>query len=167
MNKIILLVISFTLLSSCGGGGSNNDDPTSPLIGVWITESCDIQFENIWIKGIYEFTSSGEINYERKAYEDSNCITLIDPSRYIYGFPYTATYQDLGEQTLIEGIAGNNIAIEITDITNNKTSANGYYTIRNNTLCLSSYFIFNSSGYSVNEAGVENIDFGTCIVKEI
>ncbi len=157
----LIIILCLGLLTSC----KNNNDNNLSIVGIWKTQSCEIQSGNIWIKGVYEFAPEGEINYERDAYVDSDCVTLIDPSRYIYGFPYSAVYQDLGEATLMEGVDGNRVSIEIIGPTNSRTAAEGFYTISINSLCLSKVFIFDADGYSINEAGEVAIDFDACLVK--
>ena len=80
MCKVLVIILCLGVLASCKG----SSDGAPGLIGSWKTTSCDMQLSNVWIKGVYEFASDGNIKYERKAYEDSDCITTIDPSRYIY-----------------------------------------------------------------------------------
>ncbi|MCG8014229.1 MAG: hypothetical protein JAY64_21360 [Candidatus Thiodiazotropha weberae] len=81
MQKSLLFSMAFTfaLLNGCNDdNNSENRTEQSPLVGLWVTESCEhVEQEEsnttqIWAKGSYEFTSFGAIYMEPKAYYDSD-----------------------------------------------------------------------------------------------
>lgn len=165
MNKLNLLAIILTMLSGCGGGDSNN---TSPLIGIWITESCEQAsdnngtLQNIWLKGLFEFTNQGKILIGNEIYSDSNCITQTNNTPLTEVIP--VTYQDHGSQTLQEGIEGGGLLIE-TGTGNQILSIDAFYTINNNSLCFSDVFTFEALGFGASEARTIAIDFDNCLTR--
>jgi len=163
MNKMIILVLSLILLSGCGGGDSNNTDTTSSLVGVWVTESCEQAsdsngtLQNIWIKGLYEFTNQGKVLLGKELYLDSNCITISStqtPAEQITPI----TYKDQGSRLLQEGINGGGL-----QISNQSLSIDAFYTINNNSLCFSDAFTFEALKFGISQSGTDAIDFNKCL----
>ncbi|MDH5446841.1 MAG: hypothetical protein OEY52_14925 [Gammaproteobacteria bacterium] len=169
MNISILLVISLIILSGCGSGDTNNTQPSTPLLGVWVTESCEQISDknevpqNIWFKGLYEFTDQGKILLGAEQYSDSNCITH-SKTRTPAEVNVPITYQDHGPQTLQEGINGGGLLIEIGE-GDQLISTDAFYTIQNNSLCFSDAFTFEALKFSNSGPGTEAIDFDNCLVR--
>ena len=166
MNKLVITVI-LTILSGCGGG-TDETQPASPLIGVWITESCEQASDsngtlvNIWLKALYEFTTQGEILIGREEYSDSNCVThnnTVEPTT----LNTSVTYQDRGTKLLQEGIDGGGLLIEM-GTGNQFVSVDAFYTINNSLLCFSDAFAFEALGFGVSESGTDAIDFNNCLI---
>ncbi|MBD3669550.1 MAG: hypothetical protein HUJ29_02165, partial [Gammaproteobacteria bacterium] len=133
----------------------------------WITNSCQQvpdSNENIieyWSKGSYEFTTSNEIIFGNTTYSDSNCISEISSqTSNVDGFG--VAYQDLGEAVLQEGINGRGVSIEM-GADANRITVSGYYTIINNTLCLSDAFTLEPLTFNVSPEGSKSIDFANCL----
>ena len=169
MNKVILLATLITMLSACGGGGNNDASSTSPLIGVWVTESCKQVSDtngaplNIWRKALYEFNDKGEVFAGGEQYSDSNCITLSN-TQAPTEVNVPVTYQDHGSLTLQEGIDGGRLLIEIGS-GNQLLSIDAFYTINNNSLCFSDAFTFEALGFGISQSGTDAIDFTKCLTK--
>lgn len=166
MNKFVV-VVALSILSGCGGG-TDEIQPISPLMGVWITESCDQASDsngtlvNFWLKALYEFTTQGEILIGREEYSDSNCVTLNNTvSPATVNTPIT--YQDGGAKLLQEGINGGGLLIEI-GAGAQLLSIDAFYTINNNSLCFSDAFTFDALGFGISELGTDAIDFDNCLI---
>lgn len=158
-------------LTSCSSSDNSQQNLNSPLLGSWETQACQ---ENInssfnpplatFSKATYEFLQNGDIMYSPNSYTDSTCTTIafntLSPNHPV------ASFLDLGETTLEEGIPGNKLNIQIQTL-DTILSTNGFFTINNNVLCFSYSYIFwpSSFGISVNERAP--IDFSNCLAPTI
>ena len=157
----------FLLLIGCNGSSNK-----SPLLGSWVTESCKQSTnssgepQDIWLRGLYQFTTKGKILYDTDKYEDSDCISLknnIITSENTINF----TYQDSGAVVLQEGIDGGELLIEMNPEGPilEPISVKGFYTINNGTLCLSDAFTFEANRFGVSELSSDDIDFNNCLIR--
>ena len=166
MKKRLFAFIPFSVfISSCGG----SDGDVSPLVGTWETEKCELASDlgsttvNSWVKGIYEFTSSGRILLGKEIYEDSNCVVqkqLIDTSES----PDYIRYYDRGEVLLEEGIDGHELTIDM-DSGSQPMSISAFFTINGGELCFSRAYIFEPSRFGMYESANPEIDFDNCLRK--
>jgi len=169
VNKIIPITILLSMLPGCGGSGSNDTQSTSPLIGVWVTETCKQASDsngvplNVWGKGLYEFTNQGTIRLGNEQYLDSNCAVRGTPQA-LTDTTISITYKDNGSQLLQEGINGAALLIEI-GTGNQVSSVDAFYTINNNSLCFSDAFTFEAFTFGVSELGASSIDFSNCLIR--
>ena len=164
MNKYgtLLLVILLT--------GCDNSTVNSPLVGSWLTQSCEQipdgngGLSNVWGQSTYTFDANGQIHLATNLYSDSNCITSsnannLDPSIIV------ASYVDNGSVTTPQGIQGNAITISFTSAPPPIVTTDGFYSITNNQLCLSIAFHFKSIGFSITAFNDSDIDFNNCLVS--
>jgi len=162
MKKIKLLFI-FTTLVSC----SSSDNNDSNIIGTWQTGACEQSSDsqgnliNTWSKGIYQFTESGTLKFRPEPYLDSGCITL-NKAVSLENIEPAAVFQNLGNETLQEGISGNRVVISFTDPSANIT-VEAFYTINNNVLCFSSAYSFEPNRLGIFPSSVPDIDFTKCL----
>lgn len=155
-------------------GCTNNDESfpnqeNSSLVGEWLTDECSQVTTpvggllNEWRKGIYVFSSEGTVIAKYREYSDSTCsgnyILLSVPNN-----EPAMEYNDLGEETLQEGIQGNRIRINFT-FENQTGVIEGFFLISDGSLCFSSNINLNPD--SIALSGVENtaIDFEKCLTK--
>ena len=160
------------LLAGCDDTHNSSPLYTSPLIGTWITESCeqavDINMMPIdtWVKGLYKFTDQGTIQVGKNNYYDSDCINLsfsYPPYERINPNEHTK-YVDNGELLLQEGINGNSLLIENSLSFYNKPLS-FFFTIHNNILCFSDAIKFEAQVFSITTDGSESINFINCLIK--
>jgi hypothetical protein len=151
------------------GCNDNNDTNSSPLLGVWVTESCEQasddngMFVNLWLKGLYEFTKYGTIREGYEEYTDSGCEILNDTVEP-YEDTVPITYTDQGQVVLQEGINGDALLIEMGEGTE-LVSVDGFYTINSGSLCFSDAFTFEATVFGITQSGEEAIDFEHCLTK--
>ncbi len=160
-----LIIISF-LIVGCQGDRSNN---ISPLLGNWITNSCEQASDsggspiNKWLVGLFEFTPQGTIRFGHKEYADSDCVTLNSSVAPANG-DIPVMYNDKGPQTLQEGIEGDKLLIEMGS-GDQFVSREAYYTINDGKLCFSDAFTFEALKFGISESGADAIDFSHCLVR--
>ena len=168
MKKIGIIIGLITLLIT-GCENSNNNNNNSPLLGVWVTESCVQASDsngspiNLWLKALYEFTTQGTIRFGLEEYTDSNCVTLsnvVDPAESQVPISFT----DQGEVLLQEGINGGGLLIEMGTGAQ-FVSIDAFYTINSNVLCFSDAFTFEALTFSVSQSGTDAIDFNNCLTR--
>ncbi|MCG7984820.1 MAG: hypothetical protein JAY90_18965 [Candidatus Thiodiazotropha lotti] len=175
MQKSLLFSMAFTfaLLNGCNDdNNSENRTEQSPLVGLWVTESCEhVEQEEsnttqIWAKGSYEFTSFGAMYMEPKAYYDSDCTRprpqANDPAPIHLYQP--DTYQDLGETMLQEGIIGRSLIIEF-NFDGVKYPIDAYFTINQDRLCFSEVLILEALRFGFENDGSTDIDFEACLIR--
>jgi hypothetical protein len=162
--RSIIFVIVALLTTGCN---SDNNTNSSPLLGIWITESCAQASDsngmpvNVWVKALYEFTTFGTIRVGREVYTDSNCVTLsdtVDPAES----QIPIRYADQGQVLLQEGITGGNLLIEMNDGAQ-LLSVEAFYTINNGALCFSDAFTFEATVFGISQSGTDAIDFNNCL----
>jgi len=169
VDKIILITILFVVIPGCGGGGADDAQSTSPLIGTWVTESCEQASDsndmllNTWAKGLYEFTNQGTIRIGNEQYSDSNC-TVPGSTQAPSDTAIPIIYKDNGSQLLQEGINGAGLLIEV-GTGSQVSSVDAFYTINNNSLCFSDAFTFEALTFGISEIGASSIDFGSCLSR--
>ncbi|MEW8624713.1 MAG: hypothetical protein AB2551_03060 [Candidatus Thiodiazotropha sp.] len=168
MNKSLINTLCLALFIS--GCGSDNDSDPSPLLGRWVTESCEqAKYEdgtptNTWYRGYYEFTVFQTIQLEHSTYSDSNCTQFLDVTSPPDNNILAATYQDTGERQLQEGISGRGLTIELGE-DERRIDVDAFYTINNGSLCFSDAFTFEALIFGVSETGSDNIDFEHCLTR--
>lgn len=161
-----MLVIIFT---GCGSDNSQNNI-NSPLLGEWETQACQETIDSssnppliTFSKATYEFLQNGYIIFSPNSYTDSTCSTIafntLSPNSAI------ATFFDLGETTLEEGIPGNKINIKI-QTPDGILSTNGFFTINNNVLCFSYSYMFEPSSFGVSLNERAPINFTNCLAPK-
>lgn len=167
--KIIGIILSLTTLLIGGCENSNNDSSNSPLLGVWVTESCEQASDNtgapvnVWLKSLYEFTDQGSIRVGREEYTESNCSTasnLVEPSEGQVPIKYT----DQGQVLLQEGINGGSLFIEMGEGAQ-LVSLDAFYSINNGSLCFSDAFTFEALTFGISQSGTDAIDFSNCLTR--
>ena len=149
--------------------GCNSDSNTniSPLLGIWVTESCAQASDsngipvNVWVKSLYEFTTYGTIRLGREEYTDSNCVTFSDVVAPAEA-QIPITYTDQGQVLLQEGIAGGDLLIEMGEGAQ-FLSVKAFYTINNGSLCFSDAFTFEATTFGISQSGTDAIDFNNCL----
>lgn len=153
------------------GGCPSHDTGTnqSPLVGAWISDSCEQSFDssgspvNAWIRSLYEFTSQGTIRLGREEYADANCVTLHGSVAPVE-LDVPVMYVDKGPQALLEGIEGAGLVIEMGS-GEQLLSVEAYYTINGGKLCLSDAFTFEALRFGISESGNDAIDFSHCLIR--
>jgi hypothetical protein len=154
------------LATGCNG---NNDTNSSPLLGVWVTESCEQasdsngMFVNFWLKGLYEFTEHGTLLKGYEEYTDSSCEIPHDTVEP-HEDTIPITYTDQGQVVLQEGINGGELVIEMGEGTG-LVSVDGFYTINSGSLCFSDAFTFEATEFGITQSGADAIDFDHCLTK--
>ncbi len=169
--KILILLITVSVITGCGDSDNSQQNINSPLLGAWETATCvkDPTTVNMfstgqpWAKGTYEFMQNGDIIFTARGYSDSTCTSSAIGLNLISSL--IANFHDFGEVTLEEGISGNKINISIQNW-GQPDSVDGFYTINNNTLCFSYSYIFDATGISVLLEQGPPIDFTTCLVPQ-
>lgn len=160
-----LLVSVSLLVAGCVNDGGS--DETSPVAGAWITESCEQVSDsggslvNVWMKGLYEFSSEGIIRIGHQGYADADCVTLGES---VAPADTPVTYVDKGPQMLQEGIEGAGLNVTV-DIPDHFSSVDGYYLISGGRLCFSDRFVFEATTFGVSGLGGDAIDFSQCLVR--
>jgi hypothetical protein len=161
MIKHGLLLLLFTLI------GCENSTVNSPILGSWITQSCqqltDFNGElvNFWAKSEYTFDASSNIHMQSTSYSDSNCISK---SNTIQEEPHlVANFIDQGDGITQQGIDANKITIIFSTIPPPVITTSGYYKITNNQLCLSQSYHFNSASFGIGTVDDTEIDFSNCL----
>ena len=166
MDKRYLLSLFSVFIISCSNGNDSVDNTDSQLLGTWKTESCeqintlDSNFSNLWGTGTYQFVYNGDIKFDPEVYSDSTCTTIAFST---IGIAKVASFEDLGEETLQEGIAGNRINIIFT-LPDQAISTEAFYTIINERLCFSQSYHFNATGFGISPYVIPDIDFTNCLV---
>ncbi|MCG8486350.1 MAG: hypothetical protein MI756_02680 [Chromatiales bacterium] len=171
--QLFSIALSFALLTGCNdSNNSESNTEQSPLVGQWVTESCDLLEDReadtrpLWAKGHYTFTPFQTIYYDAKIYYDSDCtvphITVENPEA---ARPQPAIYQDLGETMLAEGIIGRGLFVEF-NFAGDKFPVDGFFTINQDGLCLSELFTFEAVRFGTNFDGSRNIDFEACLTRD-
>jgi len=160
MMKGLIAASLLLFLSAC-----ENNTASSPLVGNWITESCEQMRDandapmDVWVRGLYEFSAEGKIRLGMRGYSDSNCQTQAqNTSSGPQGTPFN--FEDLGEVFLQEGIDGRGLRVSVGSAL---LSVSGYYVIDNNRACFSEVFRFHASGAGVSQSGADTIDFTNCL----
>lgn len=167
--KISGILSSLILLLLTGCENNNNGDQ-SPLLGAWVTESCDQASDSngapidLWVKGLYEFTAQDTIRFGHEGYSDSNCTILVTTSTTPSEVGFSTAYQDLGSQMLQEGVNGGGLLIGVST-GGEYLPIDGYYIINNNSLCFSDVFTFEALGFGISEVGLSAIDFDHCLIR--
>jgi len=168
MYKIYSLLILSSVLISCGGGGgggggsADGGNTESALVGTWKTQECAAVENDIWLKGIFQFTSDGAILVGNEQFTDSNCISKVATQEPLS--IQTITFEDSGNILLQEGIDGAGLKITVSSVSNT-LSRNAFYTINNGVLCFSEAFTLEALGIGITEAGLSTIDFSSCLEK--
>ncbi|MES9834125.1 MAG: hypothetical protein ABW139_17955 [Candidatus Thiodiazotropha sp. DIVDIV] len=175
MNKssYITLVVAFFTITGCGNDDSrSNDTEQSPLLGVWLTESCEPVPQNEtnvttrWAKSYYEFTSFDTIRIKLELFSDSDC-TLNYPTHETeepIENPIPITYLDTGELLLQEGVSGGGMTINF-GVAEQQVSVDAFYTINQGRLCFSDAFTFEVLKFGISEIGQAEIDFENCLTR--
>ena len=157
------ILVTLLLVAIIGCQHSDSDQELSPLVGQWITESCD-QVSNHWTKAIYEFTAQGTIRLGNELYSDSNCIVLVTALPPEESIAVPMTYQDHGPRLLQEGIDGRSISIQMGK-NDQIASADAFYTINNGSLCFSDSITLEAVTFGVAQSGGDAIDFDNCLTR--
>ncbi len=141
----------------------------SVLMGSWQTEACEQTYDQqgqplaVWTRGRYQFSDLGTVRFQAQRYLDSNC-TTPDPAASGVSSGIIASYRELGEAELQEGLSGYRIEIIPADpILFRKTEA--FYTLDTGNLCFSSVFSFAPTGLSLKSPYRADIDFLNCLVR--
>jgi len=170
--KIKYLLILFVIfLVYCHVDEKASQISGSPLLGVWQTESCkEITDENgislnLWARGIYHFLPNGDINAALEPYSDSNC-TIIDATFSSANTLTVATFQDIGEEPLQEGLSGHRVNITFLS-PDQIITTEAFYTISDNVLCFSLSYSFEPTSFRVSPNVIPDIDFTRCLVPDI
>ncbi len=164
--NLILFCLIGSLVSACNSDDEKNE---SPLLGLWITESCEQATDssdmpvNTWLKGLFEFTRGGVILLGHEYYSDSNCIQLTERKEPMEA-EVPILYTDYGQTILEEGISGNGLAIEMGEGVQH-FAVDAYYTINNGSLCFSDAFTFEAAVFGISQTGSDSIDFNHCLVS--
>ena len=169
--KLRHISISFiAILVSCSSSDDAQQNINSPLLGAWETQACDNEPDTImlstdkpWEKGTYEFMPNGDIFFTSSGYQNSTCTLSAGGIASISST--IDSFKDQGEVTLEEGILGNRVNIT-TNFSLGIFSANGFYTINNNTLCFSHSYIFETTGLGILLDERPPIDFTTCLTPK-
>lgn len=162
MMKGLIAALLLPLLVAC-----DNSTASSPLVGNWITESCEQMKDandqplDYWVRGLYEFSPEGKIRLGLRGYSDSNCQAQVryDPPSSL-GIPFT--FEDLGEAFLQEGIDGRGLRVTVGSALL-PLEVSGYYIIDNDRVCFSEAFRFYATGAGVSEIRGGAIDFDNCL----
>ncbi len=162
MMKGLIAASLLLFLSAC-----DNNTSSSPLVGNWITESCEQMSDtngapmDFWVRGLYEFSAKGKIRLGMRGYSDSNCQTQM---QYTSPGPQDApfTFEDLGETFLQEGIEGRGLRVSVVSVSQS-LEVSAYYVIDNNKACFSEAFTFHARRTGVSESGADAIDFDNCL----
>ncbi|WP_455219192.1 hypothetical protein [Kaarinaea lacus] len=163
----IIFSIFFVAISGCDRGGNSN---LSPLVGVWITESCESHISNdgvseeTWRKGVYEFTARGELITGWETYGDSNCVEYLSTQIFNSSNSHVV-YKDLGAQMLQEGIIGAGLSLQLVVLDQPTTAVYGYYAIIDNRVCFSERFVFEVSYLTMFSTNSDAIDFNSCLIQ--
>lgn len=164
MMKGLIAALLLPLLVAC-----ENNTASSPLVGNWITESCEQMRDannqplDYWVRGLYEFSMEGRIRLGTRGYTDSNCQTQVQykpPGPQVTPF----TFEDLGEAFLQEGIDGRALRVSVAS-PSGLFAASGYYVIDNNRACFSEVFRFYAMRTGVSESSADTIDFNNCLLR--
>ena len=162
MMKGLIAASLLLFLSAC-----DNNTSSSPLVGNWITESCEQMSDtngapmDFWVRGLYEFSAEGKIRLGMRGYSDSNCQTQVQyTSPGSQDVPFS--FEDLGEAFLQEGIEGRGLRVTVGSALLS-FSVSGYYGIDNNRACFSEAFRFHAGRIGVSGSGADAIDFGNCL----
>jgi len=169
--RYLFLLLSVIAFTGCSEDNNSKNNENSPLLGKWDTQLCEqiIDSSNTpptttWAKGTYEFFQNGDILFSTNSYTDSNCTTIAFNT--LNTTSSIASFLDLGETTLEEGISGNKLNIELQG-PDQTISTNGFYTINNNTLCFSLSYSFEPSSFGISLSERAPIDFTDCLVPAI
>ncbi len=162
MIKRLIAASLLPLLVAC-----ENNTASSPLVGNWITESCERledangQPLDYWMRGLYEFSSEGKIRRGMRSYEDANC-----QSQVLYEAPgslgVAMTFEDLGEAFLQEGLDGRRLRVSLGSPPL-ALEVEGYYFIDDKRVCFSEAFRFHATGAGISGPSADAIDFGNCL----
>jgi len=163
------LLALFVTITGC----SSNNNATTPIGGEWISQTCEIiatatglgTVTNTWGKGTFNFTPEGELLIGFKSYADSDCLT--QSSEVIGTIANTQiSYKHLGPASIQEGIEAFGLSLQPYR-NGSDTEFSAFYTINNNSLCLSETFSFGNGG-GISLSGDQNklaIDFNRCLIN--
>lgn len=168
MRNLIAALLMMSILG-CRHDGSSQE--SSSLLGKWITDSCEQNditglggnTTTIWVKGIYEFLSNGQIIVSFRDYDDSSCsgeFTLVEPIAESGQF---LAFNDLGKETLEDGVEGGRV--EITIPTEESITVVGFYAQNNGSLCFSDNLNFDAFSWSSSGAEYTSIDYEKCLTE--
>ncbi len=161
MRKILALLIFG--IAGCQSEHTNKE--LSSLSGKWITDACEqLEPNDEWGKGIFDFNSLGEIIMSFRSFADSSCsgeFVLIEQPQELD--EPQLTFNDIGVEILEEGIEGGRI--EITIPASVPVIVQGFYTINGSSVCFSDNLNFDVLSWSSSEAEYTTIDFEKCLSK--
>lgn len=167
MQRAFLIIIMLLIM---GCQLTLSDNIVSPLRGKWLTDTCSqmtgsgAELLDAWGKGIYQFYPNGALVPSIERYSDSSCTGASTVIETFYASTTPFSFQDLGEVTLQEGIQGGKIILDIDD-GDAGIRIEGFYTINNDTLCLSDKINLEPFAISSSNAEGDAIDFAKCLSK--
>ena len=77
-----------------------------------------------------------------------------------------ATFQDIGEEPLQEGLSGHRVNITFLS-PDQIITTEAFYTISDNVLCFSLSYSFEPTSFRVSPNVIPDIDFTRCLVPDI
>ncbi|MES9941203.1 MAG: hypothetical protein ABW104_11140 [Candidatus Thiodiazotropha sp. 6PLUC2] len=169
--KLLFIAFLLNIVAGCSGGGGDDEEPTaneantqsdtnsatSTLTSkLWLTSECLKSGKNHYIKGLYQFTSNGQILYGYQEFQNKRCSIKAEQTVPNY---FIGSYRVIGKETLQDETNGLKIRIDIKD--NNHI---GYLTqTQQNRFCVSENIFFSTLGLYFDANATSNINYKNCL----